>query len=102
MPRVTFINALTVPFGREEEFIAKWDEGARYVRTCDGFVSTSLHRSVTPGSRFSFFTVAEWESIERFQAATSSEWWREYVTRFGFGPGDDQFGAEPVICEQVR
>jgi heme-degrading monooxygenase HmoA len=102
MTQMTFINALSVPNGKEDEFVAKWDEGAEYVRSCAGFISTSLHRSMTADSRFRFFTVAEWESADHFRAAVSSAWWQEYVARFGFGNRSDDFGAVPTLCERVR
>ena len=99
---ITFINPLCVPFGREAEFIEKWDKGAGYVRGCDGFVSTSLHRSMGPQSRFQFFTVAVWESAEQFARATSTPWWRDYVAGFGFGDDPADLSAFPTVCEQVR
>ena len=99
---MTFINALTVPPERADEFLRKWDEGADYVRGCDGFVSTSLHRSLDPNSAYQYFTIAVWESAEQFLAATSSDWWREFVTRFGFGDAPADFTASPHLCEQVR
>ena len=100
--RYTFINPLIVPADRQEEFLQKWDAGAAYVRACDGFVSTSLHRSLNPNSRFQFFTVAIWESPEHFYRAMSTQWWRDYAADFGFGPGPNDFAAEPTLCEPVR
>ena len=102
MTRVTFINPLRVPAAREDEFLEKWDRGADYVREREGFVSTSLHRSLDKNSRFQYFTVAVWESADHFYRAIASDWWREYVADFGFGPGPDDFAAHPTLCEQVR
>ena len=102
MARYTFINPLTVPMSREDEFLEKWTAGAAYVRKCEGFVSTSLHRSINPNSRFQYFTVAQWESPDHFYRAMASEWWREYAASFGFGSGPNDFGAEPTLCEPMR
>ncbi len=100
--RVTFINPLFIPAAREDEFLEKWDKGAAYVREREGFVSTSLHRSLDRKARFQYFTVAVWESAEHFYQAMGSDWWREYVTEFGFGPGAEDFRANPTLCEQIR
>ena len=102
MSQYTFINPLVVPAAREQEFLDKWDVGAAYVRGRDGFVSTSLHRSLNPNSRFQYFTVAVWQSPEHFYAAMSTEWWRDYVAEFGFGGGPNDFAADPTLCEVVR
>jgi heme-degrading monooxygenase HmoA len=102
MAQVTFINPLCVPEEREAEFLEKWDKGAAYVRERDGFVSTSLHKSLNPQSRFQFFTVAVWESAEQFYGATGTDWWREYTAGFGFGSGPSDFAAFPTLCTPVR
>ena len=99
---MTFINPLVVPAEREKEFLEKWDRGAEYVRGQPGFITTSLHRSVTDGSRFQYFTVARWESREAFSRATASAWWIQYVRDFGFSDEAGGFQAFPTVCEQVR
>jgi heme-degrading monooxygenase HmoA len=99
---VTFINALNVPPSREAEFIEKWDRGAEYMRGRDGFVSTSLHRSLSPSYRYQYFTVAVWESADHLLRATATDWWRAFVADFGFGSDVEDFAASPHICEQLR
>ena len=99
---VTFINALNVPPGREGEFVEKWDRGAEYVRKCEGFVSTSLHRSLNRYYRYQYFTVAVWETTGHLMRATATEWWRSFVGDFGFGSSVEDFSASPHICEQLR
>src|SRR5262245_19665875 len=97
---VSFINALSVPVGREDEFRAFWDEGARYVSSQPGFVATSLHHAASAHAPREFYTVAVWETAEHFAAATSADWWRDYVRRFREGvPG---FAASPAVCEIER
>ena len=99
---VTFINALRVPSEREEEFLEKWDRGAEYVRSQPGLVWTSLHRANDPGGLFQYFTIAVWESGEDFRAATSTEWWQQYVADFGFSSSPSGFGATPNLCSVAR
>ena len=99
---VTFINALNVPPSREAEFIEKWDRGAAYMRGRDGFVSTSLHRALSPNYRYQFFTVSMWETADHLLRATATDWWRAFVAGFGFGSDVEDFSASPHICEQLR
>ena len=99
---ITFINALRVPPERDAEFLEKWDRGAEYVRSRPGLVWTSLHRVLDAGTAFQYFTVAVWKSREELTAATSTEWWRSYVSDFGFSPEPDGFGAVPSVCEVAR
>jgi heme-degrading monooxygenase HmoA len=97
---VSFINALKVPLGREDEFRALWDEGASYVSGQPGFVATSLHRTVSANAPCDFYTVAVWETADRFAAATSTDWWRDYVRRFrSVVPG---FAPSPAVCDIER
>ena len=50
-----------------------WEKAAAYMRRQPGFVSTNLHRALSPDARFTFINVAEWESAAHFQAAIDSE-----------------------------
>jgi heme-degrading monooxygenase HmoA len=97
---VSFINALRVPAGREDDFRKLWDEGASYVSGQPGFGATSLHHAVSTAAPFDFYTVAVWETPDDFTAATSTDWWRAYVTRFRAAiPG---FAASPAVCAIER
>lgn len=99
---VTFVNALRVPAEREAEFLEKWDRGAAYVRSRSGLVWTSLHRALDASGPFQFFTIAVWQSREAFEAATSTDWWRSYVSEFGFSASPTDFGASPALCGVAR
>lgn len=98
---ITFINSMVVPEDQTSRFIEFWDRGAKYVSSCAGFRSTSLHRNVHDGDH-QFYTVACWDSEEAFKAATSSEWWSEFAKEFGFGNPLTGLVATPAICEVVR
>ena len=102
MDRRTFVNKLTVPRTRRDEFLRKWDLGAEFVRSRPGLVWTSLHESVAGGDRATFFTIAVWESEADFRNAVSTDWWAGYVQDFGFGEGALDFQAAPDLCEVVR
>ncbi len=69
MPRAILINVFEVPEGRDEEFLAGWDEGKRFMERQPGYVSTALHRSLDPAARFRYINIAVWESPEHFSAA---------------------------------
>lgn len=98
---VTFINAMKVPESQDARFLKRWDEGAAYVATQSGFVSTSLHKNAH-GGPFQYYTVACWESETAFRAATSSQWWKAFTEEFGFGDEATGLVATPAVCEVVR
>ena len=78
MANVVLINPFEVPANVEDEkFLAGWQVAADYMRAQPGFVGTRLHRALAPDARFRFINVAEWESPQAFQAAVSSDAFRE-------------------------
>jgi heme oxygenase (mycobilin-producing) len=92
---VILINPFEVPAGTdEEEFLHGWERAADYMRQQPGFVSTRLHRALGADARFRFINVAEWASPQDFQAAVSSEQFREIAK--AAGPGS------PALYEVVR
>jgi heme oxygenase (mycobilin-producing) len=92
---VILINPFEVPEGTdEEEFLRGWERAADYMRQQPGFVNTRLHRALVSDARFRFINVAEWTSPQDFQAAVSSEQFRELAK--GAAPGS------PALYEVVR
>jgi heme-degrading monooxygenase HmoA len=92
---VILINAFEVPEGTDdEEFLRGWERAADYMRQQPGFESSRLHRALGPDARFRFVNVAEWSSPQEFQAAVTSEQFREIAK--GAGPGS------PALYEVVR
>jgi heme oxygenase (mycobilin-producing) len=92
---VILINPFEVPAGTDdEEFLRGWQRAAEYMREQPGFVSSRLHRSLGPDARFRFVNVAEWESPGDFQAAVSSEEFREIAKGAGAG--------SPALYEVVQ
>jgi heme-degrading monooxygenase HmoA len=92
---VILINPFEVPQGTDdEEFIRGWERAADFMREQPGFLSSRLHRALAPDARFRFINVAEWSSPQEFQAAVSSEQFREIAK--GAGPGS------PALYEVVR
>jgi heme-degrading monooxygenase HmoA len=92
---VILINPFEVPEGSsEDDFLRGWERAADYMRQQPGFVSTRLHRALQPDARFRFVNVAEWSSPQDFQAAVSSEQFREIAQ--GGPPGS------PALYEVVR
>ena len=77
MGNVILINPFEVPEGKEEEALTHWDRVAAYMRRQPGFVRTRLYRAISPGARFHLINVAEWDSAAQFEAAVSSEEFRE-------------------------
>ena len=92
---VILINPFEVPPGTDDEqFLRGWERAADYMRVQPGFVSTRLHRALTPDARFRFVNVAEWASPQDFHAAVGSDEFREIAK--GGGP------ASPALYEVVR
>jgi heme oxygenase (mycobilin-producing) len=97
MSRVILINPFEVPEGREGEALALWDEAAGYMRRQPGFISTRLHRALSPGARFTFVNVAEWETAEHFQAAIGSDEFRKLSAG-----SQERFPHHPALYEVIR
>jgi heme-degrading monooxygenase HmoA len=92
---VILINPFEVPEGTDdEEFLRGWERAADYMSQQPGFLSSRLHRALRPDARFRFINVAEWSSPQEFQAAVSSEQFREIAK--GAAPGS------PGLYEVVR
>ena len=92
---VILINPFEVP-GRtnDDDFLRGWERAAEYMRGQPGFLSSRLHRALAPDARFRFINVAEWASPQDFQAAVTSEQFRELAR--GAAPGS------PALYEVVR
>ncbi|HEY1241928.1 MAG TPA: antibiotic biosynthesis monooxygenase family protein [Bryobacteraceae bacterium] len=69
MSPITLINSFEVPAGREREFFELWKKVNSYMRQKPGYLSHKLHRSMEPDAAFRFVNVAQWASLEDFQAA---------------------------------
>jgi heme oxygenase (mycobilin-producing) len=68
---VILINAFEVPEGQDDAFVRGWEGARDFLSRQDGYVSSSLHRSLSPDADFRFVNVARWSSVEAFRAATS-------------------------------
>ena len=78
MSNVILINPFEVPQDVDDErFLGGWQQAADLLRGQPGFVSSRLHRALTPDARFRFVNVAEWASPQQFQAAVGQESFRE-------------------------
>ena len=92
---VILINPFEVPEATDdEEFLRGWQRAADYMREQPGFLGSRLHRALSPDARFRFINVAEWASPQDFQAAVSSDEFREIAGRGSPGA--------PALYEVVR
>jgi hypothetical protein len=66
---VVLINLIEVPAGSEDAALRSWEAARDFMVKQPGYLSTRLHRSVAPDARYLLVNVAEWSSIEAFQAA---------------------------------
>jgi heme oxygenase (mycobilin-producing) len=97
MPTVTLINPFEVPEGKEEAVLKMWEKAAEFMKKQPGFVSTRLHRALSPEARFHLINVAEWESAENFQAAINSAEFKKLTE----GAMED-FPHYPALYEVIR
>ena len=57
--------------GAEEAFLQAWERAHAFLSTQPGYLSTRLHRSLSPSAKFRFVNIALWQSPQAFRAATS-------------------------------
>lgn len=68
--RVVLINAFEVPAAEDDAFVRGWERARDFLRTQAGYLSSQLHRSISPAADFRFVNVALWESEEAFRLGT--------------------------------
>ena len=77
---VILTNPFVVPAGSEEDAIAMWAQARDFLATQPGYISTKLHRSLSPDA---LIDVAEWESMETFQETTTAMRQSASIPRIG-------------------
>ena len=90
---VVLINAFEVPEGADEAFLEAWERARAFLATQEGYLSTSLHRSLSPSADFRFVNVAVWRSPQAFRAATAQP---------GFTNATFPFPSHPALYEVIR
>jgi heme oxygenase (mycobilin-producing) len=81
---VVLINAFEVPAEEDEAFLRGWERAQAFLSTQEGYLSTRLHRSLSPTADLRFVNVALWQSEQTFQAATSQPAFRNASVPFRF------------------
>ena len=97
MSKVILINPFEVSKGQEEEALAFWERAAEFMRRQPGYLSTRLHRALSPDARFTYINVAEWESAEHFHAAVSSDEFQKLTAG-----SRERFPHYPALYEIIR
>jgi heme-degrading monooxygenase HmoA len=78
---ITLINVFEIHQDDIEPFLQEWRERAEFLGRQPGFRSLRLHRALNPDSRFQLVNVAEWDSAEALQAATSQDFFQQSAQR---------------------
>ena len=94
---VILINPFEVPEGKEEEAIKGWDDAATYLRKQPGFISTKLHKTITPNSKFHLVNVAEWETPEAFMNAVNTDEFKKVTQKMV-----EDFPHYPALYDVIR
>jgi heme-degrading monooxygenase HmoA len=97
MAAMILINSFEVPPGREDEFFSLWEQVNAYMRTKRGYLGHKLHRALAPDAPFRFVNVAQWASVEHFQAAHDARF-HELVGQ----PAWSTFQAHPALYEAIH
>ena len=97
MSTVILINPFEVPEGKEAKALATWERVRDWMKRQPGYISTRLHRAVTPDARFKLINVAEWESVEAFQAAVNHKEFLELTQGVM-----EEFPHFPALYEVIR
>jgi heme-degrading monooxygenase HmoA len=78
---ITLINVFEIRQDDVEAFLRDWQERAEFLGRQPGFRSLRLHRALSPDARFQLVNVAEWDSAEALQAATSQDFFQQSAQR---------------------
>lgn len=97
MSAITLVNCFEIPSGREDEFFALWQQVNTYMRGKSGYLGHKLHRSLAPDARFRFVNVAQWASLEAFNAAHDAGF-RDLVSQTAWST----FRSFPTLYEVVH
>ena len=97
MSAITLVNCFEIPAGSEDEFFMLWQRVNTYMRGKSGYLGHKLHRSLTSDAHFRFVNVAQWASLEDFNAAHDSGF-RALVSQ----PAWASFRSFPTLYEVVH
>jgi len=87
------INVFEVPAGQDEAFLEGWERARAFLATQPGYLSTRLHRNLSPSADFRFVNVALWQSAQAFQAA---------ICQPGFANATIPFPSHPSLYQVMR
>ena len=95
MANVVLIHVFEVPEGKDEEFLAGWEQGKAIMEQQPGYVSTALYRSLDPTAKFRYVNMAVWERAQDFWAAFNN---RKFVARRNAMPFTHYLSVYEVIA----
>ena len=82
MANVILINPFEVTLGREDDCSAQWEKVHSYLKKQPGYISMHLYKAISSDARFRFISIAEWKSVDHYQAARESEEFRALTSGF--------------------
>lgn len=94
---VILLNPFEVPESKEQEAIEYWERCAEVMRKAPGYISTRLHRAISPDARFHLVNMAEWQSPEHFMAVIESDEFKQVADG-----GTETFPHFPGLYEVIR
>jgi heme-degrading monooxygenase HmoA len=94
---VTLINCFEVPEGRDDAFLDLWSQTSSYFRAQKGYRSLRFHQALSPNAQYRFVNVANWASMEQFQAAHATEQFRNLVGQ----PAWSEYPSRPALYRVI-
>jgi len=92
---VVLINPFEVPPDADDAFLASWEASRQFLRIRPGYLSTRLHRSLSPEAEFRFVNIGRYQSPQAFKAAIGQPEFRAAAAAI-------QHRAHPGLYEIIR
>ncbi|MDK9739000.1 antibiotic biosynthesis monooxygenase [Vibrio sp. D404a] len=93
---VVLINTFSVYGDKDVETLAYWEEARAILEKQPGYISTSLHRSLSQDATYRYINVAQWSSQQHFMDAINVM--RNELPALS----QDGIAADPNLYEVIR
>ena len=92
---VVTISAFEVPRDRIDQVVEVWKRYANLLTQQPGYISSRLHRTTEPGSRFPLVNVSEWKTEQDYHNAVE-----QMIAELGM-PNIPGLRVHPAVYETV-
>jgi heme-degrading monooxygenase HmoA len=96
---VTLINAFSVPMAKQERFLSRWKDNARFMAGAPGFVRARMLRAMSDQAELTFINVAEWATGTALDEARRNPEWQASIQRLLDDPDLSEVRARPMVYQ---